>query len=86
MDNAAYAYTKDGFDKAMEEMKKQCELAWTWLIKIPVNTWARWAMDTNCCTDLVVNSWTFFYCLDFYGWHSWTFFYCLDFYSYCLSK
>jgi zinc finger SWIM domain-containing protein 3 len=27
MDNAAYAYTKDGFDKAMEEMKKQCELA-----------------------------------------------------------
>jgi hypothetical protein len=56
MDNAAYAYTKDGFDKAMEEMKKQCELAWTWLIKIPVNTWARWAMDTNCCTDLVVNN------------------------------
>jgi hypothetical protein len=24
--------------------------------KIPVNTWARWAMDTNCQTDLVVNN------------------------------
>jgi hypothetical protein len=39
MDNAAYAYTKDGFDKAMEEMKKQCELAWTWLTKILVLLW-----------------------------------------------
>lgn len=56
MDNAAYSYTKDGFEEGMEEMKKQCELAWAWLSKIPVHTWARWAMDTNCQTDLVVNN------------------------------
>jgi hypothetical protein len=56
MDNAAYSYTKDGFDAAMEEMKKQSELAWAWMTKIPVETWARWAMDTNCQTDLVVNN------------------------------
>jgi hypothetical protein len=31
MDNAAYAYTKDAFDLAMEELKRQCELAWKWL-------------------------------------------------------
>ncbi|CAM0877022.1 unnamed protein product [Alopecurus aequalis] len=56
MDNAAYSYTKDGFDDAMEELKKQCEPAWNWLTKIPVHTWARWAMDSNCKTDLVVNN------------------------------
>jgi hypothetical protein len=56
LDNASYAYTKDRFDLAMEEMKKQCELAWAWLSKIPVSSWARWAMDTNCKTDLVVNN------------------------------
>jgi len=31
MDRAAYSYTKHGFDKAMDEMKKQCEQAWQWL-------------------------------------------------------
>jgi hypothetical protein len=56
MDNAVYSYTKHGFDLAMEEMKKQSEPAWAWLTKIPVQTWARWAMDTNCKTDLVVNN------------------------------
>ena len=56
MDNAAYSYIKDGFDKAMEEMKKQCELAWQWLSKIPVDTWARWAFDTNYKTNLVNNN------------------------------
>ncbi|KAK1651807.1 hypothetical protein QYE76_069612 [Lolium multiflorum] len=56
MDNAAYSYTKHGFDVAMEELKKQSEAAWVWLSKIPVHTWARWAMDTNCKTDLVVNN------------------------------
>jgi hypothetical protein len=56
MDNASYSYTKDGFDLAMEEMKKQCPAAWEWLSKIPVSSWARWAMDTNCKTDLVVNN------------------------------
>ncbi|CAM0874786.1 unnamed protein product [Alopecurus aequalis] len=56
MDNAAYSYTRDKFDIAMEELKKQCEPAWVWLSKIPVHTWARWAMDTNCKTDLVVNN------------------------------
>jgi hypothetical protein len=56
MDNAAYSYTQHGYDLAMEEMKKQCELAWQWLSKIPVHTWARWAMDSNCKTDLVNNN------------------------------
>jgi transposase-like protein len=56
MDNAAYSYTKDGFDEAMEEMKKQSEEAWKWLRKIPVEACARFAMDTNCQTDLVVNN------------------------------
>jgi hypothetical protein len=40
MDNAAYSYTKDGFDAAMEEMKKRSELAWAWMSKIPIETWA----------------------------------------------
>jgi hypothetical protein len=31
MDSAAYSYTKDGVDIAMEEMKKECHLAWEWL-------------------------------------------------------
>ena len=56
MDNASYAYTRDGFEEAMEQLKKQCEPAWEWLSKIPVHTWARWAMDTNCQTDLVNNN------------------------------
>lgn len=56
MDKASYSYTKDGSDEGMEEMKKQCLLAWEWLSKIPVHTWARWAFDTNCKTDLVNNN------------------------------
>jgi hypothetical protein len=48
MDNAAYTYTKDGFDEEMEEMKKHSEEAWKWLSKIPVEAWAMFAMDTNC--------------------------------------
>ena len=56
MDQAAYSYTKNGFDLAMEEMKKESEEAWAWLSAIPVETWARHAMDTNCKTDLVVNN------------------------------
>jgi hypothetical protein len=56
MDQAAYSYTKDGFEKGMTELKKQCEPAWVWLSKIPVETWARFAFDTNCKTDLVNNN------------------------------
>ena len=56
MDNAAYSFTRHGYDVAMEEMKKQCEPAWVWLSKIPVHTWARFAMDTNCKTDLICNN------------------------------
>jgi hypothetical protein len=41
MDNASYSYTKDGFDLAMDEMKKSCPLAWEWLPKILVSSWAR---------------------------------------------
>jgi hypothetical protein len=56
MDSAAYSYTKDGVDIAMEEMKKECQLALEWLSKIPVNSSSRWDMNTNCQTDLVVNN------------------------------
>jgi hypothetical protein len=56
MDAASYSYTKDGFDLAMEEMRKESEDAWAWLKGIPIETWARYAMDTNCKTDLVVNN------------------------------
>jgi hypothetical protein len=56
MDAAAYAYHKDHFDIAMENLKKESEEAWTWLSKIPVHTWSRHAFDTNCKTDLVVNN------------------------------
>jgi hypothetical protein len=56
MDNEAYSWTKHGFHLAMEEMKKQCEPTRAWLSKIPVHTWARLAMDTNCKTDLIVNN------------------------------
>jgi hypothetical protein len=48
MDSAAYSYTKDGVDIAMEEMKKECQLALEWLSEIPVNSWSRWDMNTNC--------------------------------------
>ena len=56
MDAAAYSYTEDGFNVAMEEMRKESEDAWAWLKGIPVETWARHAMDKNCKTDLVVNN------------------------------
>ena len=48
MDAAAYSYTEDGFNVAMEEMRKESEDAWAWLEGIPVETWARHAMDKNC--------------------------------------
>ena len=56
MDVASYSYTKCDFDIAMQNMKDECEKAWAWLSKIPVECWARHAMDTDCKTDLVVNS------------------------------
>jgi hypothetical protein len=40
----------------MEGMKKQSEETWKWLSKIPVESWARFAMDTNYQTNLVVNN------------------------------
>ena len=56
MDEASYSYTHNGFEVAMEKMKDESEAAWDWLMKIPVSTWARYAMDENCKTDLVVNN------------------------------
>jgi hypothetical protein len=56
MDAASYAYTQHGFDVAMQNMKDESEEAWAWLSKIPVECWARYAMDTNCKTELVVNN------------------------------
>jgi hypothetical protein len=56
MDAAAYAYHKDHFDVAMKKLKAESEEAWAWLSKILVHTWARYAFDTNCKTDLVVNN------------------------------
>ena len=56
MDNAAYSYTKNGFEVAMNELKKEDEDAWKWLSNIPKETWARHAMDHTCKTDLVVNN------------------------------
>ena len=56
MDSSSYSYTKHGFDVAMANLKNECEDAWRWLSGIPVHTWARHEMDTNCKTDLVVNN------------------------------
>jgi hypothetical protein len=56
LDNASYSYTKNGFDKAMADLKEESEEAWQWVCKIPVESWARHAMDNNCKTDLVVNN------------------------------
>jgi hypothetical protein len=56
MDAAAYAYHKDHFDIAMQNLKAESEEAWKWLSKIPVHTWGRHGFDTNCKTDLVVNN------------------------------
>jgi hypothetical protein len=58
MDAASYSYTKHGFAAAMEKMKAESEEAWKWLSNIPVECWARHAMDTTCKTDLVVNNLT----------------------------
>ena len=56
MDAASCSYTKHGFDVAMANMKEESVEAWEWLMKIPVAAWARYAMDYNCKTDLVVNN------------------------------
>lgn len=52
----SYSYTKAGFDIAMQNMRDESKEAWSWLMKIPVDCWARYAMDTNCKIDLVVNN------------------------------
>ncbi|CAM0873900.1 unnamed protein product [Alopecurus aequalis] len=56
IDAASYSYTKSGFEQAMEALKVDCEEAYNWLAEIPVQTWARFAFDYNCKTDLVVNN------------------------------
>ncbi|KAM0845895.1 hypothetical protein ACQ4PT_056048 [Festuca glaucescens] len=56
MDAASYSYTQHGFDVAMANMKEECLEAWEWLMKITVASWARYAIDYNCKTDLVVNN------------------------------
>jgi hypothetical protein len=56
MDQASYSYTKHGFDKAMALMQEESEEAHRWMSNIPVECWARYAMDSNCKTDLVVNN------------------------------
>ena len=56
MNSASYSYTEHGHQVAMNGMKHECKEAWEWLSKIPVHTWARYAMDQNCKTDLVVNN------------------------------
>lgn len=56
MDAASYSYTKNGFDLAMEALRADCEEAYNWLLKIPLEAWSRHLFDTNCKTDLVVNN------------------------------
>ena len=56
MDATAYSYTRNGFEEAMEEIRKESEDTWVWLKKICVETWTRYAMHTNCKTNLVVNN------------------------------
>ena len=56
MDAASYSYTKNGFDLAMEALKKDCVEAYEWLVKNPAETWARHLFDTNYKIDLVVNN------------------------------
>ena len=46
MFEASYSFTKSGFKKSMESMKKECEEGYNWLMQIPVETWARHAFDT----------------------------------------
>ena len=40
----------------MDALKVECKAAWAWLNKIPRHAWARYVMDFNCKTDLVVNN------------------------------
>jgi hypothetical protein len=54
--SASYAYTKSGFDKAMDALRIDCPEGHNWMMQIPVETWARHAFDTVCKTDLVVNN------------------------------
>jgi len=54
--DASYSYTKSGFQKAMELLRRDCEEAHNWMMQIPVEAWCRHAFDTNCKTDLVVNN------------------------------
>ncbi|KAK1653914.1 hypothetical protein QYE76_071719 [Lolium multiflorum] len=56
MDATSYAFHKDEFDIAMDNLKAESEDAWKWLSAIPVHTWARHAFDTSCKTDLVVHN------------------------------
>ena len=56
MDAASYSYTKNGFDLAIEAVKKDCVQAYKWLVKIPAETWARHLFDTNCKIYRVVNN------------------------------
>jgi hypothetical protein len=53
---ASYSYTKSGFEKAMDALKKECPQAHHWMMQIPVEAWARHAFDTTCKTELVVNN------------------------------
>nr|XP_040246163.1 uncharacterized protein LOC109746932 [Aegilops tauschii subsp. strangulata] len=56
IDKASYSYIKHGHELGMAELKAQSEDAWKRLKKIEVSTWARFAMDHTCKTDLVVNN------------------------------
>ena len=56
VDQASYSFTKHGHDKAMASLKAASEPAFMWLNGIPKECWARYAMDTVCKTDLVVNN------------------------------
>jgi hypothetical protein len=53
---SSYSYTKHGFDVAMTLMEEESEEALKWLSNIPRECWARYAMDVNCKTDMVVNN------------------------------
>ena len=56
MDKASYSYTEHDHLAAMDALKNECKAAWAWLNKVPRAAWARFAMDFNCKTDLVVNN------------------------------
>ena len=56
MDKASYSYTEHDHLAAMDALKNECKAAWAWLNKVHRAAWARFAMDFNCKTDLVVNN------------------------------